>query len=61
MSRPRVVDRVGKAIMFINILLLLAGVLAFRHSHTFQAGDGHWSPPPSPYVDPYRSYFEPVL
>jgi hypothetical protein len=61
MSSPRLVNRVGQAIMFFNILLLLAGALAFRYSHSFQARDGHWSPPSPPYVDPYRSYFEPVL
>ena len=61
MSRRRVVDRAGRVIMFVNILLLLAGFFAFRYSQTVQAGDGHWSPTPPPYVNPYRSYFEPHL
>ena len=61
MNVPRWGERVGKAIMLINILLLLAGFLAFRYSHSIQSGDGHWSPTPPPYVNPYRSYFEPHL
>jgi hypothetical protein len=59
MSRRRIADRAGRVIMFVNILLLLAGFFAFRYSQTVQAGDGHWSPPASPYLSPYRTYFEP--
>jgi hypothetical protein len=61
MTSSHLLDRVAVPFMLINILLLLAGVLAFRYSHSLKAGDGHWSPPPPPYVDPYHSYFEPVL
>jgi hypothetical protein len=53
MTRQAATGHVARAIILLNTLLLLAGLLAFRYGR-IQEGTGHWSPPPPPFSDPYK-------
>jgi len=59
-SRP-LIDRLALVIILINTLLMLAGVIALRYDQTRQDTE-HWSPgPPPAFVDPFRTYREPIV
>jgi hypothetical protein len=58
MRRQRQIS-VSDVLMLLNMLLFLAGFLAFRYAPS-PSEAGHWSPPQSPFINPYSTYFEPL-
>ena len=61
MKSQHSIDRVTKVTILINTLLTLAGIVAFLYDHTGR-DTGHWSPvPPPPFVDPFKTYHEPLI